>query len=95
MTDMIKYNNLGKIYSCHQSALYRWCEKHIPYWPIPFISKRTRVKIRWYFKHHWWNKVSRRLFKTLKKLSKSRGYRPVKYIVPDNLIFEWELITKK
>ena len=88
---------LGKlhIHSFHQSALFHWCEKHIPYWPIPFISKRTRVKIRWYFKHHWWNKVNRRMVRTLMKLSKSRGYKPAKYVIPDGLeAIEWEIIAK-
>ena len=85
---------LGKLHSFHQSAFFHWCEKHIPYWPIPFISKRTRVKIRRYFKYHWWNKVERKMVKTLNELGKSHGGQPIKYVVPDDLMFEWEIITK-
>ena len=30
------------------------------------------------------------------KLSKSRGYKPAKYVIPDGLeTIEWEIITRK
>ena len=85
---------LCEIHSVHQSAFFHWCEKHVPYWPIPFVSKRTRVKIRWYFRHHWWNRVNRKMVNALKKISKGRGQEPMKYVIPDDLAFEWELVTK-
>jgi hypothetical protein len=52
------------------------------------------VKIRWYFRHHWWNRVNRRMVNALKKISKGRGQESMKYVIPDDLAFEWELVTR-
>ncbi len=50
-----------------RSKFYTWCAKNIPYWPIPFITKRERVGLRSYFRYHWSWKVNKGLTETLMK----------------------------
>ena len=79
----------------HQSTLFKWCEKHIPYLPIIFKNKRQRVKCRWFFRYFHMRKACKNLTKSLMKLYKNQtkpDYTKINYDL-ENLY--WELETKK
>ena len=42
----------------------RFASEFFPY-HLPFINKRTRVKIKWYFKYKWCKRASKCLVKLL------------------------------
>ena len=90
---MITKNN--NIVSYHQSPLFKWCEKHIPYWPFIFKNKRQRVKCRWFFRYFHMRKANNDLTKSLMKIYKNHqkpDYTKINYDFDD---LYWELETKK
>ena len=84
---------LGTISVVKRSPFYTWCAKNVPYWPIPFITKRQRVRLRSYFRYHWRRKVDNRITDVLLRTMSS----PLKfdYNVDTNDIDYWELIIDK
>ena len=79
----------------HQSPLFKWCEKHIPYWPFIFKNKRQRVKCRWFFRYFHMRKANNDLTKSLMKIYKNYqkpDYTKINYDFDD---LYWELETKK
>lgn len=86
------YNSLIGEVTVHKRPKFDdWCASRVPYWPIPFITKRQRVKLRSYFKHHWFNKVNKKITKELSKV----------YVTPPDfskieteLPLEWEITSK-
>ena len=66
-----------------------WLSKILPYW-LPFISKRERVRLRWY----WRYSGNRRACTALTKALMSTQYQEPKdwNKVIDNTDWEWEVI---
>ena len=61
--------------------------KHLPYW-LPFISKRKRVRIKWYYKYQFKRRAAEALTKALMNLPPPKWdtYK----IEP--LEYEWEIV---
>lgn len=59
-------NKLGIIvYKATKTELF--LSKYLPYL-IPFISKRKRIKIKWYFKYRYRQRVANAFIKALKPI---------------------------
>ena len=85
----------GNFICYHQSPLFKWCEKHIPYLPLIFKNKRQRIKCRWFFRYYHMRKASEDLTKSLIKLYENN---PKPDYTKFNFNFEdlyWKLETKK
>ena len=81
----------AKLNVVKQSKLFKWCEMRVPYWPIPFLSKRTRVKWRQYFRYHHLQKVQKQLCDILRKVT----INPVNWNeIGTDFACEWEIITR-
>lgn len=61
--------------------------KHLPYW-IPFISKRKRIKIKWYYKYRYKQRFCKNMVKALSSLPSSNWEKKV-----DLTDYDWEVIT--
>ena len=61
--------------------------KHLPYW-IPFISKRKRIKIKWYYKYRYKQRFCKTMTKALSNLSSSNWKKKI-----DLTDYDWEVIT--
>lgn len=83
--------NLGKIitYKTHKWEL--WLSKILPYW-LPFISKRRRVEIKWYWKHRGGRRACTAMTKALMMIKYQEPKDWHKIEVSD---WEWEVITPK
>ena len=69
------------------TKLEMFLSKHLPYW-IPFISKRKRIKIKWYYKYCYKQRFCKNMVKALSSLPPSYWDRKV------NLTdYDWEVIT--
>ena len=82
---------LGEITVHKRSKFDDWCSTCVPYWPILFITKRQRVKLRSYFRHHWLNKVNKKI---TKEPSKVYASPPDFSKIETELPLEWEITYK-
>ena len=62
--------------------------KYLPYW-IPFISKRKRIKIKWYYKYRYRRRLANAICNTLRNLPPPK-WENYKMDFED---YEWEVIT--
>ena len=72
------------------TKLETFLSKHLPYW-IPFISKRKRVKIKWYYKYRYKRRLCKAMVKTLASLPPP-NWEEVKF---SPMEWEWEVITRE
>ena len=73
------------------TKLEMFLSKHLPYW-IPFISKRKRIKIKWYYKYRYKQRFCKTMVKTLSSLSSPNWD---KEIDPIDWNLEWKVITRE
>lgn len=79
---------------CKKSKLCDWCERHIPYWPLPFKNKRQRVRCRQYFRWYHLRKLQKKMTTILNSsLAKKIDYDAVGKLF-DDMPFEWEIVRK-
>lgn len=69
------------------TKLEMFLSKHLPYW-IPFISKRKRIKIKWYYKYRYKQRFCKNMVKALSSLPSSSWEKKV-----DLTDYDWEVIT--
>ena len=69
------------------TKLEMFLSKHLPYW-IPFISKRKRIKIKWYYKYRYKQRFCKTMVKALSSLPSSNWKKKV-----DLTDYDWEVIT--
>ena len=69
------------------TKLEMFLSKHLPYW-IPFISKRKRIKIKWYYKYRYKQRFCKTMVKALSSLPFSNWKKKV-----DLTDYDWEVIT--
>lgn len=85
---------LGAVTVCKRSRLYGWCERHIPYWPLPFRDKRQRVRCRQYFRWHHLRKLQKKMTALLgSSLAKKIDYEGIAKLF-EEMPFEWEITRK-
>lgn len=87
-----EYNKkMGNVSCRHQSKFFKICEKTIPYLPFIFKNKRQRVKCRWYFRYHWWEKCEKEISNILLKSEiQPIDWKNIEIDIPEY----WELHTK-
>ena len=69
------------------TKLEMFLSKYLPYW-IPFISKRKRIKIKWYYKYRYKQRFCKTMVKALSGLSSSNWEKKV-----DLTDYDWKVIT--
>ena len=79
-------NKLGVIVY-KATKLETFLSRFLPYY-IPFINKRRRVKIKWYFKYRYRRRLSNALVKMLKSLPPPK-FEKIDY---NDFNWEWEVI---
>lgn len=85
---------LNTVAACKKSKLCDWCERHIPYWPLPFKDKRQRVRCRQYFRWHHLRKLQKKMVAMLNATHISKiDYGGVDKLLND-MPFEWEIVRK-
>ena len=85
--------NLGNVIVFKNYKWEIWLSKILPYW-LPFMSKRERVRLRWYWRHGG----NRRACKALTKALMNLQYQePIDWnkISTEDWNFEWEVIIPK
>ena len=74
------------------TPLEEWAWKTVPYCPWLPISKRTRVKIRRYFRYGWSRRANKALVDSLKGSIVSNS-RPFDYQISED-DYTWDIVVK-
>lgn len=90
-----KNRNLGnvKVFKTYKWEL--WLSKVLPYW-LPFIGKRRRVRIKWYWKYKGGRRACTALTKALMNIQykEPQNWNKISKEI-ENSTFEWEVIDNK
>ena len=93
MGGMIMPKRVG--YKCYSAT---WLElllaRTLPYC-LPFISRRTRVRLRLYFRNRWRMRLSKDVISVLLQYEPSGLDKPTGKIFWDGDDWEWEVINDK
>lgn len=84
--------NLGNVIVYKTYKWELWLSKVLPYW-LPFISKRKRVQIKWYWKYRGGRRACAALTNALKNVQcqEPKDWNKIAKDIED-FYFEWEVI---
>ena len=73
------------------TKLEMFLSKHLPYW-IPFISKRKRIKIKWYYKYRYKQRFCKDMVKSLSSIPSPNWNKKIEI---NPMEWEWEVMTRE